>query len=352
MPKVNHEQLKKMIHRSYDTKKSLFIIGGIGIGKSKQLETTSKEIAEELKKNFKTEATNDDGDFCLIDRRASQFDTTDLRGLPMKDGDKVSWLKPDFLPKKGFGIIFFDEINLAPPLVQSTLYSLILDRKIDNYTLPDGYVVMGAGNRVEDKSNVFEMSMALANRFTHAELVPPSVEEWSNWASKNGVNPTIIGFINFKRNLLYAINPESQELAQPTPRAWVTASELIKGINDYDSQEMYVASAIGEGGAMEFIAFSKLSKKIDLKTIIEKPEKIKEIKELGMKYSVISSLASYFNEKKESLPSILKICNLVEPEFSALLFRLVIGIDKQYVIKNVSKTKEWDKFRDMIEKYI
>lgn len=350
--KVNHKDLGKLLHRAYKTKTPLFVVGGIGIGKSQTIEAVSKEIAKESNKEFRVEASNKDEDFCLIDRRASQFDTTDLRGLPMKDGDVISWCKPDFLAKKGQGILFFDEINLAPPLVQSTLYSLILDRKIDEYTLPDGYCVIGAGNRIEDKSNVFEMSMALANRFIHCELQPPSVEEWTDWATKHNVNPMIVGFLNFKRSLLYNINPDSQELAQPTPRQWVRASEMIDGITNHEDQEMYVSSAVGEGASLEFMAFSKLSEKIDLKNLLKNPNEIQKITDLSVKYSVMSALASYFADDKKSLPSILKICNLIEPEFSALLFRLVHSMDSSYVLTHVSKSKDWVKFANMLEKYV
>jgi midasin (ATPase involved in ribosome maturation) len=55
-----------------------------------------------------------------IDVRLSQLAPTDLRGLPVADkASRTSrWFPPEFLPHKGRGVLFLDEINLAPPTMQ------------------------------------------------------------------------------------------------------------------------------------------------------------------------------------------------------------------------------------------
>lgn len=66
----------------------------------------------------------------------------------IQDGTAV-WCPPSFLPKKSDkpGILFLDEINAAPPLVQAALYQLILDRRVGEYELPEGWRIIAAGNR-------------------------------------------------------------------------------------------------------------------------------------------------------------------------------------------------------------
>jgi len=56
----------------------------------------------------------------LLDLRLSQLAPTDLRGLPVADGAVSKWLPPEFLPVAGKGILFLDEINMAPPAVQAS----------------------------------------------------------------------------------------------------------------------------------------------------------------------------------------------------------------------------------------
>ena len=101
----------------------------------------------------------------------------------------------------GKGILFFDELNAAPPLVQASLYQLTLDRRIGEYVLPDGWKIVAAGNRAEDRSIVFRMPNALSNRFTHLDF-EVDYEDWRIWAIDRGIHPMIIGFLGLRRELL------------------------------------------------------------------------------------------------------------------------------------------------------
>ena len=111
---------------------AVFIWGAPGIGKS----SIVRHIAEA--KNLP-----------VVDLRASLLDPTDLRGIPMIQNKTSVWCPPSFLPKTSDkpGILFLDEINAAPPLVQAALYQLILDRRVGEYVLPDGWKIIAAGNR-------------------------------------------------------------------------------------------------------------------------------------------------------------------------------------------------------------
>lgn len=51
-------------------------------------------------------------------------------------------------------------MNLAPPLVQASAYQFILDRCLGEYMVPDGYSVIGAGNRLEDRAIIRELRIA------------------------------------------------------------------------------------------------------------------------------------------------------------------------------------------------
>jgi MoxR-like ATPase len=108
----------------------------------------------------------------LLDVRASLLDPTDLRGLPYVADDRARWSPPSFLPHDpdSQGLLFFDELNAAPPLVQASLYQLTLDRRVGEYELPAGWSIVAAGNRAEDGSVTYRMPAALANRFIHLEF--------------------------------------------------------------------------------------------------------------------------------------------------------------------------------------
>jgi MoxR-like ATPase len=91
----------------------------------------------------------------LIDIRLSQMEPTDLRGTPFRKADTVEWSVPAVLPdgvRHGSrDILFLDEINAAPPTVSAPAYQLILDRRLGEYRVPDGWAIFAAGNRQGDR---------------------------------------------------------------------------------------------------------------------------------------------------------------------------------------------------------
>lgn len=55
-------------------------------------------------------------------------------------------------------VLFLDELNACTQEVQKAFYSLIHERRIGEYCLPEGSIVVGAGNRAQDSAIVKTMS--------------------------------------------------------------------------------------------------------------------------------------------------------------------------------------------------
>jgi MoxR-like ATPase len=138
----------------------------------------------------------------FLDIRAVQLDPVDLRGLPRISADQAEWVPPKFLPTSGNGILFLDELTSAPQMTQAGCYQLVLDRKLGEYQLPNGWVVIAAGNPASERGVHFSMPRPLRNRFVHLDL-EPDFEDWSKWAVKANIRPEIIAFLRFKPTLLH-----------------------------------------------------------------------------------------------------------------------------------------------------
>jgi hypothetical protein len=333
---INHNELKEVINISYNKQIPMFIWGACGIGKS----SIVKQCAKDLGIDF-------------IDVRISQLEPCDLRGLPSVCNGETKWLSPNWLPKSGKGILFFDELNLAVPSIQASCYQLILDRQLGDYKLPDGWVIISAGNRFEDKANVFEMPSPLANRFIHIELSVPSIESWCNWAFDNQIDSRIIAFLNFKNSRLFSFDSKNKDKAFATPRTWEYTSKLIKGC-DYETNkdilDTLIASSVGEGIQTEMSAFMKLQRKVKAEDILANPKKVKDIKEIDLKYSLLASISEYYgkHKKKETIKQILGVVDELEAEFGILLLRLSKGVDTPFFINNI---KDIPQFKEMSQKY-
>jgi len=224
----------------------------------------------------------DKNNLTLIDLRISQLAPTDLRGIPVPSDDSASWLPPDFLPTSGKGILFLDEINMAPPAVQGIAQQLILDRKVGSYKVPDGWFIWSAGNRKEDFAAVFDMPAPLANRFIHLE-VKTGLEEFKEYALKNQIDDRIISFLNFRPKLLHKIDKNSP--SWPSPRSWDIANKLLHAKLDVDP-------AIGSGCASEFRSFCKVYSSLPkIEPILSGKAKPDFPEDLSARYALTCALA-------------------------------------------------------------
>lgn len=196
----------------------------------------------------------------FIDVRLSQLAPTDLRGLPVAEDGISKWYPPEFLPRGGKGILFLDELNMAPPAMQGVAQQLILDRRVGSYTVPEDWFVWAAGNRKEDRAAVFDMPAPLANRFLHLQ-VEPDFDSFKAYALETGVHEQIIAFLSFRSTLLHKFDP--QQPAWCSPRSWVMASAL-------HGAELSIAPAVGVAAEAEFTAYIELYRSLpNLTPILE-----------------------------------------------------------------------------------
>lgn len=251
----------------------------------------------------------------LIDLRLSQLAPTDLRGLPVADSAVARWLPPDFLPTTGNGILFLDELNMAPPAIQGIAQQLILNRKVGNYHLPEGWFVWAAGNRKEDRAAVFDMPAPLANRFLHYS-VEPHFDSFRSWAARRGIHEQILAFLAFRPALLH--QPDAKFPAWPSPRSWEMASELHE-------IGLPVNAAVGEGPTGEFAAFRKVYERLpNLESILEGNGASTVFpKEPSMRYAVTIGLSTRSNGAEATHNGFSWLLDKSAPEWVQLFLHTV-----------------------------
>ena len=274
---VNAETMVEELSEYFETKKPVFIWGAPGIGKT--------DIVRQVGKKYGVD---------VIVFTLSVRDPVDFIGLPNiekvkyknNDGEEVEkgvtvYNVPKIFPTdngpedKG-GILFFDEMNRANSSVLASSLQLVLDRKMNEYELPSKWVIFAAGNRKEEVPTVTEIEPALANRFSHLNLVT-TVSDWEKWAlspagkTKEGdfkIDPEVLGFLKFNDKYFHYLDPETESPAWCSPRSWADASEvyikykkLIHGKGEKLSKEKViriVAQKVGLIAATEFVAFVEL----------------------------------------------------------------------------------------------
>jgi len=254
-----------------------------------------------------------ENDVAVIDIRLSQMEPSDLRGIPFRVEDSVEWAVPSILPneeKHGLkGVLFLDEITSAPPTVSAAAYQLILDRRLGDYIVPDGWVIFAAGNRQGDRGVTYTMPAPLANRFTHYEF-DVHLDDWVTWAWKNQIDERVIAFLRFRPELLFDFDPAHNPVAFPSPRSWEFAHRALQKFDP--SSDLLVGAlqaCVGPAAGIELKAFvDNLENLPDIDAII-KGECTDVPKEIDLQYAVSTALVGRAIRAPEVTGHILSYAN-------------------------------------------
>ncbi len=258
----------------------------------------------------------------FIDLRLSLMDPTDLKGIPFydKEAHQALWAPPSFLPREGRGILFLDELNSAPPAVQASAYQLILDRKVGEYCLPEGWAIVAAGNREGDRGVVYRMPSPLANRFVHLEM-DVSVEDWRDWAYGAGMDERVIAYIGYKSDDLFSFDPTKNEKSFATPRSWEFVSSVLGSDMDEKLLLETIGGAIGKDRAVRFLSFAKVMHKLpDIAAILsggegEYPEEVEVLHALAT--GLVMAIRTGFT--KEKMDNLLHYTLGLQSEFAVMI---------------------------------
>ncbi|MFJ4770128.1 ATP-binding protein [Streptomyces uncialis] len=224
------------------TVRPVFLWGAPGIGKSSLV----RDFAESL------------GLEC-VSLLGTQLAPEDLIGVPqIRDGRSV-FCPPESIARDEPYCLFLDELNASTPDVQKAFYSLILDRRIGSYELPQGSIVIGAGNRATDNALARPMASALINRLTHVHL-QASAKDWLQWAAPNGIHPWILDHVTDRPDHLWSKPPKTEEPFS-TPRSWHMLSDALHSFGpalDEDTLKVVAHGTLSPAHAVAFCGYVKI----------------------------------------------------------------------------------------------
>lgn len=361
--RIEHSEAEQILRAAYRSGVSTILLGRTGIGKSNVIKETAKKLAAEQKKEFaewneltleqKYETIANPGRyFGFLDIRLTQYEPSDIKGLPWEENGSIIWKKNLWVKafQKMAGVILFDEINLSPPMLQNSVYQIILDKQVGDAPLSDKVMIVGAGNMTEDKANTFEIPKPVISRSMVYELQTPSGDKWVDWALNHGIDNRVIGYIKFANHKLFFEKDDMLNII--TPRGWEFVSNLITGTDNLDTIELLSSGILGEGGAFEFVGFIKLTNKWDIDKILKKPKTAEIPTEIDQLYSLVSAIATKYHNDNKLLKPILQLTERMKPDFAILMLRFVKRDNPQYFISEAVKLKEWDKISELYSKYL
>ena len=235
---VDQKQLMDVL-LNVATVRPVFIWGAPGIGKSAIVQQFAADVGLEC-----------------VSLLGSQLAPEDIIGVPQIVEERSIFCPPRIIAREEPYCLFLDELNACSPEVQKAFYSLILERRIGEYRLPEGSIVIGAGNRAQDNAITRPMSSALVNRMFHVELAANS-RVWLEWAAQNGIHRFVYDYICSRPDHLWAQPPKTEEPSS-TPRSWEMLSDILHSYGEDIPENTLSLCAYGcltAAHATQFIAY-------------------------------------------------------------------------------------------------
>lgn len=219
----------------------VFIWGQPGIGKSALVQQFAAQVG-----------------LPCVSLLGSQLAPEDLIGVPQIIDGTSRFCPPRMIARAEPYCLFLDELNACSHEVQKAFYSLIHERRIGEYMLPQGSVVVGAGNRAQDSAIVKPMSTALLNRMLHVHL-KVSHRDWLEWAHQENIHPWVLDYIQTRPDHLWSAPPKHEEPFS-TPRAWHMLSDVLHEYGEKltdDTLDVLTFGTLTPHHAGQFRAFVK-----------------------------------------------------------------------------------------------
>lgn len=241
----------------------IFLIGPPGIGKTAIME----QIAQEM-------------EIAIVSYSMTHHTRQSALGLPIVEkkiyGDKEYTVCEysmseiigsiyETMEKSGTkeGILFLDEINCISETLTPSMLQFLQYKKFGKFSVPDGWIIITAGNPPEYNKSVKEFDIVTLDRLRVIE-VDSDYAAWREYAKSKGVHHAIINYLDAHQKDFYHVEIEAGEKTYVTARGWEDLSEMLFMLEqeDISTDDSLVYQYIRDKNiAKEFNLYYELYKK-------------------------------------------------------------------------------------------
>lgn len=241
----------------------IFLVGAPGIGKTAIMSQVASELGIGLVSYSMTHHTRQSalglpfitkksyGDF---EYEASEYTMSEIVASVY-----------DYMSEFGVerGILFLDEINCVSETLYPSMLQFLQFKTFGRHKIPDGWIVVTAGNPPEYNKSVHEFDIVTLDRLRKISI-EPNFDVWRRYAVEKGVHPSIVTFLDIKKNYFYSVEASLDGKSFVTARGWDDLSEVITIFEklgkeiDYDLLVQYIQN---EKIARDFSSYYDLFRK-------------------------------------------------------------------------------------------
>lgn len=124
------------------------------------------------------------------------------------------------------GILFLDEINCVSETLAPSMLQFLQYKVFGKHRVPDGWVIVTAGNPPEYNKSVREFDVVTLDRLKVLS-VEADYPTWKLYAQEKGVHGAVLGFLEIKKDFFYKMETTAAGRSYVTARGWEDVSEII-----------------------------------------------------------------------------------------------------------------------------
>lgn len=125
------------------------------------------------------------------------------------------------------GILFIDEINCVSETLAPTMLQFLQCKTFGNQKIPEGWIIVAAGNPPEYNRSVREFDVVTLDRIKEI-TVEENYEIWKEYAYRAQIHPAILSYLELRKENFYRIENTVDGKMFVTARGWEDLSELLK----------------------------------------------------------------------------------------------------------------------------
>ncbi len=125
------------------------------------------------------------------------------------------------------GILFLDEINCVSETLAPTMLQFLQYKTFGAHRVPDGYIIVTAGNPPEYNRSVRDFDIVTLDRVRRLD-VTEDYDVWKEYAMQAGVHGAVLSYLGIRREHFYSIRTEPSGRKFVTARGWEDLSDSIK----------------------------------------------------------------------------------------------------------------------------
>lgn len=210
-----------------ERQRPIFLMGPPGIGKTAVMEQVASELGVGIVSYSMTHHTRQSAlGLPFISHKTYGGKEYDISEYTMSE---IIASVYDMIEEDGVkeGILFLDEINcvsetLAPSMLQFLQYKIF-----GRHRVPDGWIVVTAGNPPEYNNSVREFDIVTWDRLKRIDI-EPDYTAWKEYAVQKGIHAAVTTYLDIKKKDFYIVESSVDGKRFVTARGWVDLSDMIK----------------------------------------------------------------------------------------------------------------------------